>query len=52
MSKLSNGSTEISQFDIPNEVTVSINSNTKPFRILSPEIRELIDSGYKNIFDE
>jgi len=50
VSNLSNGSTEISQFNIPNEVTISKNSNEKPFRILSPELRNLIDSGYKNIF--
>lgn len=48
--KLSNGSTEISQFNIPNEVTISKNSNEKPFRILSTELRNLIDSGYKDIF--
>ncbi|MFL0248278.1 hypothetical protein [Candidatus Clostridium stratigraminis] len=50
VTKLSDGSTEISQFDIPNEVTISINSNIESFRVLSPEIKELIDSGYKDIF--
>ena len=52
VTKLSDGSTETSQFDIPNEVTISTNSNIKPFRILSPEIRKLSDSGYKDIFND
>jgi hypothetical protein len=52
VTKFSDGSTETSQFDIPNEVTISTNSNIKPFRMLSPEIRELSDSGYKDIFND
>ncbi|WP_297417994.1 hypothetical protein [Clostridium sp.] len=52
VTKLSDGSTETSQFDIPNEVTITTNSNIRPFRILSPEIRKLIDSGYKDIFND
>lgn len=52
VTKLSDGSTETSQFDIPNEVTISTNSNIKPFRILSPEIRKLSDSDYKDIFND
>jgi hypothetical protein len=51
VTKLSNGSIETSQFDIPNEVTISKNSNEEPYRIQSPEIRELIDNGYKNLSD-
>lgn len=52
VTKFSNGSTETSQIDIPNQITISTNSSEPPFRILSPEIRELIDNGYKNIFNE
>ncbi len=48
--KLSDGSSEIAQFDIPNEVTIRTNSNEKPIRILSPEIKKLIVSEYKDIF--
>ncbi|MBU3159490.1 hypothetical protein KPL37_06940 [Clostridium frigoris] len=33
-----------------NEVTISINSNKNLIRIISPEIRKLIDGGYKDIF--
>lgn len=51
VTKFSNSSTETSQFDIPSEVTINTNSNETSFRILSPEIRELIDNGYKNIFN-
>jgi len=47
---LLDGSTEIAKLDIPNEVTININSNENPIRILSSEIRKLIDSGYKDIF--
>jgi hypothetical protein len=50
VTKLSNGSTLISQFDIPNEITISMELNIKPFRVFSPEIRKLIDGGYKDIF--
>lgn len=50
VTKLSDSSTEISQFDIPNEVTISTNPNENPIRILSPELKKLIDSGYKDIF--
>lgn len=50
VTKFADGSTERSQFDIPNQITISRNSNEKPIRILSPEIRKLIDGGYKNTF--
>lgn len=52
VTKLKDGSTEISQFDIPNEVTINTNSNESPIRILSPELKKLIDSGYKDTFKE
>jgi len=48
--KGSTGATTTTTYDIPNEVTITINSNDKPFRILSSELRKLIDSGYKDIF--
>lgn len=45
------GSTETAKNPIPNEVTINIiNSNEKSIRILSPEIKKIIDSGYKDIF--
>lgn len=50
ITKFPDGSTEYAGLDIPNEVTISINSNKKPIRIISPEIRKLIESGYKDIF--
>jgi hypothetical protein len=50
VTNLPDGSTERAKLDIPNEVTIIINSNEKPIRILSPEIRKLIDSGYKDTF--
>jgi hypothetical protein len=50
VSTLPDGSTERAKLDIPNEVTINIDSNENPIRILSPEIRKLIDSGYKDIF--
>ena len=51
VTKFPDGSTEIAKLPIPSEVTINIiNSNEKPIRILSPEIKKLIDSGYKNIF--
>ena len=49
--KNSDGSTERAKNLIQNEVTINIrNSNEKSIRILSPEIKKLIDSGYKDIF--
>ena len=48
--KFPNGTTKISYFDIPNEVMINSKSIDKPYRILSPEIRELINGGYKNNF--
>jgi len=50
VTKYPDGSTEIAKLDIPNEITINTNSNGKPIRILSPEIRKLIDSGYKDFF--
>ena len=50
VTNLPDGSTETAKLDIPNEVTININYNEKAIRILSPEIRKLIDSGYKDIF--
>ena len=44
ITKLNNGSTEIAQFDIPNEITISVNNNEKPFRMLSPEIKKTLES--------
>lgn len=61
----SNFSMQMQQFDIPNEVTVSVsadiinngsansgsaNTGVKPFRLESSEIRKLIDGGYKDVF--
>lgn len=48
--KFSNGSTETSQIDIPDQITISTNSNEKSIKILSPQVRKLIDSGYKDVF--
>ncbi|MDP4146053.1 MAG: hypothetical protein Q8936_16445 [Bacillota bacterium] len=45
--KLSHGSTEVSQIDIPGEIIISTNTNEKPIRMLSPEIRKLIDNKVK-----
>lgn len=51
VTKFPDGSTETAKNLIPNEVTINIiNSNEKAIRILSPEIRKLIDNGYKDIF--
>jgi len=51
VTNLPDGSTETAKNLIPNEVTINIiNSNEKSIRILSPEIKKLIDSGYKDIF--
>jgi hypothetical protein len=50
VTNLPDGSTERAKLDIPNEVTIIINSNEKPIRILSPEIRKLLDGGYKDVF--
>ena len=50
ITKLSDTLTDRAEVNIPNEVTININSNGKPIRLLSPEIRKLIDSGYKDIF--
>ena len=45
------GLTEIAKNLIPNEVEINIsNSNENSIRILSPEIKNLIFSGYKDIF--
>ena len=51
--KGSTGARTITTYDIPNEVTITAittNSNYKSFRILSKELRKLIDNGYKDIF--
>jgi sRNA-binding carbon storage regulator CsrA len=50
ITKLSNTLTERTGVDIPNEVTINVDYG-KAINILSPEIRKLIDSGYKNIFE-
>ena len=45
------GSTDRAKNLIPNEVEINImNSNVNSIRILSPEIKNLIYSGYKDIF--
>lgn len=45
------GSTDRMKNIIPNEVEINIrDSNENSIRILSPEIKKLIDSGYKDIF--
>lgn len=50
VTKFPDGSTEIAKLNIPNEVTINIiNSNEKSIRILSPETKKMIDSGYKDI---
>jgi hypothetical protein len=45
----SNGLEGIVQDEIPDEVTIMVNTES-PFRILSPELNKLIKSGYKDIF--
>lgn len=47
---LADKSLQMEQYDIPNEITISANSEIKPFRLKSTEIRKLIDSGYKKLF--
>lgn len=49
ITKISNTLTERTVVDIPNEVTINVNHG-KAINIVSPEIRRLIDSGYKCIF--
>lgn len=49
VTKFPDGSSKTEQFNIPNEVTISKNINEETYIIQSPEIRELIDNGYKNL---
>lgn len=45
--KFQNGGMMITQFNIPNEVTISVMPDEKPFRILSSELRKKLDNIFK-----
>ena len=42
---------QMEQYDIPKEITITVNSEIEPFRLESNEIRKLIDGGYKKFFN-
>jgi hypothetical protein len=47
ITKLKDGTIQATLYDIPNEITVSTNSDDKPIRLLAPEIKDLITDSTK-----